>query len=108
MSFNAFADAGQRRAEFQHAVVLGLVSHSAPARVIAVLLATASITAARLNVTVRQLADPHVGPGRRNRERLDPRENRIVVHWGILPVDVHETRACHAAADAGTRIADVA
>ena len=42
-----------------------------PARVVAVLLATARVAAGGLDVAVRVRADPDVGPGRRDRERLD-------------------------------------
>src|SRR6476620_1638862 len=52
-------------------MVLGLIAHLRPARVVAVLLAAASVAACRLQVPVRRSADPHVGPRRRDRQRLD-------------------------------------
>ena len=48
------ADARQRRAEGDHAVVLGLVAHLAPARVVAVLLAAPVVAAGGLEVAVRR------------------------------------------------------
>ena len=100
-------DAGQRRTEFQHAIILRLVPHFAPARVIAVLLAAARISTARLKVSMGKLADPYLGPGGRNREGPDPREHGLVLHPRVLPVDIDEARPSHSAVDTGTRIADI-
>ena len=65
------ADLRQRRAEGDHPVVLGLVAHRLPSRVVAVLLAAARVAAGGLQVAVRRRADPHVRPRRRDRQRLD-------------------------------------
>ena len=56
----------------------------APTRVIAVLLAAARVAPGRLQVTAGIRADPHIGPRRRDDQRLDPcqlgrRGNRAAV-----------------------------
>jgi hypothetical protein len=64
----------QRReglAERGHAVELALVANLAPARVIAVLLASFRIPGASLDVAVGQRTDPDVAPRRWDDERLD-------------------------------------
>ena len=62
---------GSAAAEREQAMVLGLIAHLPPARVVAVLLSTPRVPAGRLQVSVRRSADPHVGPRRRDRQRLD-------------------------------------
>ena len=61
-------------------VVLGLVAHLAPARVVAVLLAPARVAAGGLDVAVGVRADPDVGPGRRDRQLADPLQGRGIAH----------------------------
>src|SRR5258708_34312196 len=68
---DAGADARQDAGEEQHAPVLRLVAHAAPARMIAVLLAAPRIAPDRLNMAVGIRADPNIGPGRRHRKRPD-------------------------------------
>jgi hypothetical protein len=65
-------DLGERRRKRDEPPVLHVVANDAPAAVIAVLLAVASITPGRLEVAVGIGTDPDSGPGRRNRERVDP------------------------------------
>ena len=59
------------------ALELGLVAPRSPARVVAVLLASAGVAAGGLEVARRVRADPDVGPGRRDGQRADPREDRL-------------------------------
>src|SRR3954471_15553397 len=76
-------------------MVLGLIAHLPPARVIAVLLAAASVPTGRLQVPVRRSADPHVGPGRRDRQRLDSLD---LLAWQGLAVCVGVLKALAASA----------
>ena len=61
----------QLRGEHQDASVLGLVALLAPDGVVEVLLASGVIGADGLQMAVRARTDPHLGPGRRDRQRLD-------------------------------------
>src|SRR2546425_12706621 len=80
--------------------VLHLVAHFAPARVIPVLFAAACIAAGRLQMAARIGTDPHVGPRRRDDERLDPLELGAIRNRPAVRVDVAEPFACADAADA--------
>ena len=101
------ADLRQRHAEGDHPVVLGLVAHRPPLRVVAVLLAAARVAASSLQVAVRRRADPHVRPRRRDRQRLDLRDpltrHRLAVGAGVL-----ESLAAPPARDARLVVAHVA
>src|SRR6185503_21217947 len=101
-------DARQGAREGAHPAVLGVVAHFAPARVIAVLLAAARIAAGRLEVAIAVRADPHLFPGRRNRERLDAREDLLVAHCAAARQAVAEAAVVARAGDARRRVADVA
>jgi hypothetical protein len=74
------ADGGQGVAKAEHALVLDVVAHLAPARMVAVLLAAPRIAARRLHVAVRARTDPHIGPGGRNGQCLDARQDVVVAH----------------------------
>src|SRR5262245_55394332 len=65
------ADLRKRLRERDQVVVLRFVSYLPPARVVAVLLAAFSVAAGGLDVAARRWTDPDIGPGRRDRERLD-------------------------------------
>src|ERR1700754_2048219 len=65
------AHAGQHSREATEPVILRRVMHLAPARVVAILLAPARVSTGGQDVPVRARADPHLGPGRRNPDRLD-------------------------------------
>src|SRR5207237_9437165 len=71
-------DSRQHTREINHSLVLVCVTHFSPARVVAVLLAAASIAASCLDVTVLQRTDPDITPGRRNHYRGDPPERALV------------------------------
>src|SRR4051794_19324511 len=61
---HALTNGGESLAELDHASVLGVVAYLAPARVVAVLLATFGVAPRCLDVTVRIGANPHIGPSR--------------------------------------------
>ena len=65
------AHLGEGAGEREQAIELRLVARGAPLRVVAVLLAAARVAAGRKDVSARVRADPHVRPGRRNRDRGD-------------------------------------
>src|ERR1700733_13461128 len=73
-----------------HARVLRLVTHRVPPRVVAVLLSAARVAAGRLDVAVRERADPDLLPRGRNGERADARERRLVVDRLAARGDVRE------------------
>jgi hypothetical protein len=78
------ADGGEGLAEVDHPLVLHLVAHGAPFRMVAVLLASARVASGGLQVAVGLRADPDVGPGRRNDERLDPFQGGLVLdHFAL-------------------------
>ena len=62
------ADSRQRLAEGDHAAVLGLVANRSPAGMVAVLLSPFLVSAGRLDMPQRRRTDPHVSPGRRDRQ----------------------------------------
>ena len=72
VAVDAPPDTRQRPGERREPVVLGLIAHLPPSRVVAVLLAPPGVSAGRLDVAVRRPADPDIRP-RRDGERLDPR-----------------------------------
>jgi hypothetical protein len=81
---------------------------AAPARVIAVLLAAARVAAGGLQVSQFERADPHAGPGRRNRQCADARQRLGVAHGLAVGVDVAELRAVLLARDARHVVVHVA
>src|SRR5207237_455078 len=93
--------------EGEHALVLRVVAHLAPARVIAILLAGARVAADGLDVAMRRRADPDVAPRRRDRQRADAREGGPIAHPTALGIDVHEAAADVAASQAGAAFDDV-
>jgi hypothetical protein len=72
-------DRRQGARELQHAFVLGALAHFAELGVVLVLLAAARIAPGRLQVAVGTRADPHVGPGRRDRQLADALQRGFVV-----------------------------
>src|SRR6185436_13697951 len=77
------------------------------ARVVAVLLAAFAVAAGGLQVAVRERADPHVAPRRRNGERADARELLLVLDLLAVHADVAKAAAVTQATDSGARVEDV-
>ena len=73
-------DRRQRNAEGGEGGELLALASGTPVRVVPVLLPTLGVATGGLHVPVGRWADPHVGPGRRDRERPDPRELGGVLH----------------------------
>src|SRR6185503_3318160 len=83
----------QRAREGDDAPVFRLVAHLAPARVIAILLASPRVAAGGLQVTVVARADPDRLPRRRYRERADSFQRRGLAHHAAAGRDVAKRRA---------------
>ena len=82
-----------RAAEVQHAIELRRISMSAPARVIAILLAAAGIAPRRLQMTVGLETDPDVFVCRRNGETADAGQNGGILHFASLRIQIEEALA---------------
>ena len=67
---------GQGAGELEELTELVLVPDRSPARVVAVLLASPGVAAGGQEVPVAPAADPHVRPGGRDRQALDPVPDR--------------------------------
>ena len=78
----------QRRGEVEHPLVLVQVAHHAPLVVVAVLPAAPRVHAGRLDVAVRDRADPDVLPGGRQDEGVGPGDGRGVGDDGARGVEV--------------------
>lgn len=98
---NALADGGQGLAEIQHTLVLRTVAYFPPALMVAVLLAAPVVAAGRLDVALGVGADPDVGIGRRDRERLDAAQRLLVLDGRSVGIAEAETLAGLAPPDAG-------
>jgi len=101
------AQRGQLPAERHYPVELAQVAELPPARVVTVLLAPARVAAGGLQVAPRVGADPHVGIGRRDRQRADARKLPAIAHRPPVGVAVAETLAATDPPQAGLRVTDV-
>ena len=88
VAFGGAADLRQRPAEGERPAVFRLVPDAPPSRVVTVLLPPPVVAARRLDVAVGSRADPDLGPGGRDRQRLDPRQGLGVADRMTLRVDV--------------------
>src|SRR5439155_12221116 len=101
-------DLRQGRRERDEALVLGGFAPIAIARVIAVLLATASVAPGGLEVPVRGGADPDVRPRGRDGEGADPGKNLAIADGPSLGVAIYEPPTGSTAGDARSPIAGMA
>src|SRR5438552_4896807 len=88
-------------------MVLGLVAHLPPARMVTVLLSTLRVTRGCLDVATGRRTDPDVGPGWGNSEGLDSPQRIGIVNRLTVEADVAETPASSLPPNARHRIADV-
>src|SRR4051794_8979423 len=88
-------------------LIFGAFSHLAEAGVITVLLATFCVAAHRLNMTIGERANPDIGPGRRNGERLDPLQRLTLGNPRPVRSGIGEACARLLAANAGTVVRDI-
>jgi len=108
ISIASLSDLWQDLGEGEHAVVLDRVAHFAPASVVAVLLPAAGVTAGRLQMTAGVGADPDVGPGRRDRQPLDPADDLLVTDQAAVTTEITEGLAGALPADSRAEVGDVA
>ena len=104
----ALADPRQDPSEVDEALELGVVAPGPPEVVVAVLLATLGITAGRLEVAGGIRADPDVGPGRRDRQRPEPGEDRPVADQLAIGAAIAEPAAAPLPGDARPSVGRVA
>src|SRR5579859_2111714 len=91
---NSLADSWKRLTKGDHAIILGLVAHLSPARMIAVLFAPFGIPPGCLKVSFRRRAYPHIFPCRRyadflNAFQLSRVMNRLAIQSHIAEVFPH-------------------
>jgi len=86
---------------------LRLVAHLAPAFVIAVLFAPASIARRSLNVAVGNRTDPHVFIRGRNRQRFDAPKLALVFDGPAVRIEIREVTAMRLACNTGPRVVNV-
>src|SRR6202008_660505 len=83
----------QRIGEGYNMLILGAVAHLAEARVIAILLAPPGVTSGRLDMSVSERTDPDIGPGRRDRQRLDATHDARIADSGAVRTEKDEALA---------------
>ena len=106
-ALTCFRIRGRALAEGSERRVLGLVAHGAPARVVAVLLATLAVPPSRLDVPVRPGAAPDVRPRRGHGKLPDPSERREVADGGAVLQPVAEATSRWRPPDSRQVVADV-
>ncbi len=97
---------GQAFGKSDQARKFGAVAFLRPLRMVAILLAAALVPSGCLNVTIRIRRNPHIRPGWRNDDRLDPR-NRPVGRRAPVWAFVGKTVAGLEATDARLGIGDI-
>ncbi|GMA35527.1 hypothetical protein GCM10025876_17310 [Demequina litorisediminis] len=90
---------GQARGDGEDPRMLGAIPALTPRGVVQVLPPSRLIRSERLQVTLRVRADPHVDPGRRNREPSDPVPLDGIAHRGPLGIPVCPAGAGASAGD---------
>src|SRR5690349_11995442 len=88
-------------------LVFRAVAYLSKTRVVAVLLAALGVPPGRLQMAIDEGTDPDVGPGRRYRQRLDPRQNFGLGQTGSIRTSVAEAFPGFFTPDSWTRIRDV-
>src|SRR5207247_631470 len=107
IALHALADLGEGLAELEHAAEFRLVARLAVQGMVAVLLAAARIARSRLDVPFGVRAYPDVGPGRGNRERVDPLALGLARDALALRPVVSPALSRTLAPDAGEAVGDV-
>src|SRR5262249_19191613 len=102
-----YAKCRQAFGESQHVMVLSALADLAKARMVAILLAVFRISTRRLNVPVSPDADPDIGPGGWDSERLYALQRGGIAYSVAMRAEIGEALAHSAAVDAGLLVADV-
>ena len=93
------SQARQGDRELAHRLELARRRPPLPGLVVAVLLAAGGVDPGRLDMAEGVRADPHLLPGRRDRQLADPRQGLLVLHPPAVGVEVAEPLAAPAAGD---------
>src|SRR5213596_427292 len=107
IALHALADLGEGLAELEHAAELRLVARLAVQGMVAILLAAARVARSRLDVPFGVRAYPDFGPGRGNRERVDPLALRLARDAHPVRRVVNPALSRALAPDAGEAVGDV-
>src|SRR5439155_1325115 len=107
IALHAFTEEREDLAELEHAAKLRPVPRFAVGGMVAILLPATGVARRRLYVAVGIRANPHVGPGRRDRQRVEPFPGVRVVDARAILGEVDPPRPGTAPTDAGEAIRDV-
>src|SRR3989449_3408387 len=107
IALHAFPEDREDFAELEHAAKLRPVTRFAVRGMVAILLPAAGVARRRLYVAGGIRANPHVGPGRRDRQRVEPFPGVRVSDARTVRGVVDPTRPGTAPTDAGKAIRDV-
>ena len=108
VALDALAQARQHLAELQHVAELRVIARLAVGGVVAVLLAPAGVSRRSLDVAGGIGTDPHLGPRRRNRQRIEPSSRRCIRNTVSVGLVIGPARADAAPRDAARAVGDVA
>src|SRR3954468_1980985 len=106
--FYAAADPRQRMAKRDEMFVFVLISGFAPERMVTILLAAPGITCGNLHMAIGIGADPDLAPRRRNDQRLNAGERRLVLNQLARWIDIAEAPAQTLPPDSRLPIANIA
>lgn len=101
------ANARQRPGKFNHMIELSFIAHLPPVLMIFLLLASPRIPPHRLNVPAITRTDPHVFPGRRNRQPADALDRPVLRDTPAPRVDICKVVPMALAPDAGFLIGNI-
>ena len=107
VAFGALPDGRQHLAQVEHVAKFRLVARIAITRMVAVLLAAAGIARGGLDMAFRIRADPHVGPRRRNDQRIDAAALLGIADASAAGFEENPTLAGPAPRDAGHTVGHI-
>ena len=87
---DALSDLPQHVTELEHTLELRAVPMLSEARMVPILLPTASVARCDLKVSILEGADPDIGPRRRNHEGLEPGEHLRRANYLAVGVNIIE------------------
>src|SRR6266571_4002686 len=90
---DTLANGGKSLTKSDHPVIFGLVAYFAPARMIAVLLASFRVAPGRLDMALRIGTNPYIGPGGRNAQFFNTLQLVWVVNGLAIQPDIAEAFA---------------
>ena len=108
IALHALPEEREDLAELEHAAELRAITRCAVRGMVAILLPAAGVARRRLDVAVGVRANPHVGPGRRDRQLVEPFPGVLVLDARAVRGEVDPASPGTAPADAGKAVRDVA